>query len=323
MTRYRSLLYHGTQGPKPGTDVWRATMTASKVSATFVPSRSPYSSYFSLWHEMAGNLSGTPDNEVLQRGRILEPAIAAWFQEQHPAWNVRSPKGRWWVREDDTRMAATPDYIIEQGGDVLGLLECKSAQDMSGWGKPGSDEVPAHYADQCQWQMYCTGERRVYVAVIHGLTFREYVLDYNADRVAELVGSARAFLSTLEKGDQPSVGSEAHLSTYTAVRELHPQIDDDTVELTEDVATGYVKARVALKDAERAELAAKTRVAEAMGTAKIATFDGHPVAERRARGIEAKPFVQAVRKLPTHILDTTDRTVHTINPNNQLTQEAA
>ncbi|RUQ23495.1 YqaJ viral recombinase family protein [uncultured Kocuria sp.] len=323
MTRYRSLLYRGTPGPKPGTAPWRAAMTASKVSATFMPSRSPYMSYFSLWHEMAGNLTGTPDSDVLQRGRVLEPAIAGWFREQHPGWNVRSPKGRWWVREDDTRMAATPDFIVEQGGEVLGLLECKSAQDMTGWGKPGSDEVPPHYSDQCQWQMYCTGERRVYVAVIHALTFREYAVEYDAARVAELVRSARAFLAALEAGDEPSVGDEAHLATYTALRELHPDIDDEAIELPEDVATGYVKARVALKEAERAELAAKTRVAEAMGTAKIATFDGHPVAERRARGTEAKPFVQAVRKLPTHILDTTDRTVHTINPNNQLTQEAA
>lgn len=321
MTRYRSLLHRATRdAPAPGTPEWRTLMTASKVAATFTPSHSPHQSYFSLWHEMDGHLPGQIEDEVLQRGRILEPAIAAWFQEQHPAWNVRPPRGRMWARRDDPRMAATPDFIIEQGGEVLGLLECKSAQDTTSWGRPGTDEIPPHYMDQVQWQMYCTGETRTYVAVITGLTFREYVVNRSETRIRDLVISARAFMAALEAGDTPSVDPDAgHLATYQAVRDLHPDIDDTTVEVPHDVAAEYVAARRALRAAEQVEQAARTRVADAMGSARIAVYDGAPVAERRARGPESRPYVQAARRLP----DIPAAPAVTVNPMNTLTQKAA
>ncbi|MFI8595891.1 YqaJ viral recombinase family protein [Rothia koreensis] len=323
MTRYRSLLWHGQKAPAPGSPVWRSKMTATKVSATFTPSRSPHQSYFKLWHEMAGNLEGTLENDVLQRGRILEPAIAAWFGEQHPEWNVRDPRGRWWVNPTDNRYAATPDRVVEQGGDVIGLLECKSAIDPTGWGKPGTDEIPPHYYDQCQWQMFCTGERVTFVAVILALSFREYKVEYDPGHVRRLESAASKFMDALAAGEAPSVDPDAgHLATYEAVRQLHPEIQDSSRELSWALAAEYVESRLELKAAEAKERAARTRVADAMGSARIATYDGHPVAERRARSPESRPFVQAARNLPTYILTPIDPVTLT-NPDNDLTTKKA
>ena len=81
--------------PQPGTAEWRTLLTASKIPA--VMGTSPWSSRFTLWHEMAGTFTPEPINPaVLERGHILEPAVAAWFQAQHPEWVVRECGGRWW-----------------------------------------------------------------------------------------------------------------------------------------------------------------------------------------------------------------------------------
>ncbi|MCP3426005.1 YqaJ viral recombinase family protein [Rothia sp. AR01] len=314
MTRYRSLLYRAAKAPAPGTPEWRAKLTASKIAATAVPSRSPHASYFSLWHTMAGTIPSAPDDEVLQRGRILEPAIAAWFQEEHPGWNIRPVRGRWWIHPDDSRMAATPDYIAEQGGEVLGLVECKSAADTTDWGKPGTDEIPPAYYDQCQWQMYCTGERTVYVPVITALRFAEYVVHHDPGHVERLVEQARVFMDSLELGIAPSVEADAgHLATYEAVRDLHPEIDGTAVQIPTGLALDYLAARASSKSAEAFELETKTLLAEAMGHARTAVCNGYTVAERRARGA-GRPYIQAMRNPPT---------VHQLAPETFDFQEAA
>ena len=107
-------------------------------------------------------------------------------------------------------------------------------------------------------------------------------------------------MCALEAGEQPSVHPDAgHLETYDAVRELHPEINGETVQVPEAMAVEYVNARSMLKTAKDREQTAKTLLAEAMGEAKIASFNGYPIADRRAKGTTGTPYVQAARALPT------------------------
>lgn len=280
---------------EPGTTEWLAHMTASKIAA--VVGLSPWESRFSLWHKMAGNVTDPepgPDDER-SRGHYLEAGVAAWFADTHPEWDVRpattyrSPVHPW--------MVATPDRLLISK-DSTELLEVKTDARGDDW----SQGVPAYYQAQAQWQMAVTGTTRVHFAVLGTyLSFEAHTVERSVAEVDRLTRAAAEFMDTLPgRINHQFPPLDDHHATYQTVRELHPDIDPDTVELTEAVADAYCRAQADLKTAKAAEQAARTRVADAMGTAQKATHAGTSIARRQAKG-DGVPYVVAARNLPTRI----------------------
>lgn len=300
--RYMALLRKATKGIKPGDPVHQKLMTASKVSAAVKPSRSPYDAYFSLWHRIAGTIPAKQIDPLLaERGHALEPAVANWYQMRHPEVNVRDPHQstpRTWLYEQDKRMAATPDRIIEQGGEVIALLEVKTANNGDEWGAEHTDEIPPHYYDQCQWQMMCIGADVVHVAALVNMSYREYTVHRNEAHIGMLYNAAFELLGSVEAGAQPDISEPGNMAVYEAVRELHPEIDPDgVVNLSLTTARDYLQA---LEDEARAKAevtAAKTRLMDAMGDCKTAIYCGHTIATRTAKGM-GKPYLLKSRKAP-------------------------
>jgi hypothetical protein len=62
---------------------------------------------------------------------------------------------------------------------------------------------------------------------------------------------------------------------------MHPDIDGESVEVPTHVAALYLVTDLALKEAKTDAQLAKTRMLDAMGTARIATLAGEPVARRQ------------------------------------------
>lgn len=294
MMLFSELYADSTEAHAPGSSEWVKYMTASKVSA--VMRHSPWQSRFSLWHEMAGNVDMSPiDESVLVRGHILEPAVASWFALQHPEFNVVDPKGRWWVRGEWA--AATPDRIVTEGsGDsesVVGLLEIKTARSREGWGV-GDTPLPAYYFDQVQWQMFCTGVSRVFVAVLFGgLDFEEFVIERDDDYIdGSLVPMCESFVDSLRAGEVPDFSLEAgDFDVYECMRFLHPEIDGSSIVLSHDAAVRVMRWVRMRKLASRVEAEAKAWAAHDMEFAKFGVVDGEVVVVRRARG-SGRPFVQ-------------------------------
>lgn len=284
----------------PGSDEWLRHMSASKISA--VVGLSPYESRFSLWHRMAGLIPAEPDSDLLRRGHYLEPAIAAWFADQHPEYFV-GPAGTF-VSPHDPDFTATPDRLLSGAPGhpevAPALLECKSAADLDEWGEPGTDEIPKGYRAQVIWQMDCAGVGTVHIAVLTAfLEFVEYVVHYDADEAAYLRREGRAFLDSLPAGSAPQRPNlDEHTATYQAVRQLHPDIEDVDVELDVRLVQEFCGAKAALTAAERRFTAAKTAVADAVGSARRGRFDSHVIATRQAKG-EGTPYLVAGRSLPT------------------------
>lgn len=279
--KYQTLLRKGIKGITPGDPTHNLMVTASKISATAIPSRSPYDSYFSLWHKMAGNLPWDVDSEAdqLVMGHMQEPVIADWFAYKHPEFNVRDPKSRLWLAPENELIGATPDRIIEQGGEAVALLEIKHSR-SDAWGMPGTEEIPDHYYDQVQLQMHCTGIHKAYVqAVVYG-TPKEYVVQYSPEHAEALIAGAQSFLKALEAGEQPKISDPEHLATYDAVRALHDAVEDEQVELPADIAVAYLGACEHLETAKKEQAAAKTILLDAMGDAALATCAGHLIATR-------------------------------------------
>lgn len=282
---------------KPGSLEWLGYMSASKIAA--VMGHSEYDSYFSLWHRMNGTVAQEPDDDTKRRGHYLEPAIAAWFQDQHPDWAIRETG--MWINPACEWQAASPDRLVLTDGESFEgarLLQCKSDAAHE-YGEPGSDQVPVGYFDQVQWEMHVTGIHICHLAVITPfLVFAEYVIEYDAEYAAGLVAAAEPFMLSLLAGDKPSIDPmDGHTATYRAVKELHPDIEDEDVVLPDDVALAFLTAREEKTAAEHAEQAARSVIADYMGNAKSCSWGGKKIFGRQVRG-SGTPYMVAAKNLP-------------------------
>jgi putative phage-type endonuclease len=280
-----------------GSPDWLQLITASKVAA--ILGVSPHDSPRSLWHRMHGDVPAEPQTATQARGHYLEPAILAWFFDQHP--ELRRPYGRLdrlgtFVHANGWA-AASPDAEAVDGDGTTYPVEAKSAADDSGWGTPGTDEIPTGYMAQCMWTMHVLGGPRIYVPMIGPrLTFAEYVVEYDAGIAASIEAKCLQFLESLTADEPPDIDS--HPATYESLRRVHPDIDDETVELTSEDAAAYVTAAAAAKRLEADLNKAKSTVAAVMGRAKKATYGGQTVATRQASS-SGIPYVKPARTLPT------------------------
>lgn len=278
----------------PGSAEWMTYMTASKVSA--IMKHSTYESYLSLWLKMAGQIPREEDTDVTRRGHYLEPAVRAWFRDQHPEWQVTETG--MWIHKEIPWAASTPDGIIHTP-EGTELFEAKSSTLDGDWGEPGTDQVPPGYYDQAQWQMFTTGFRRVRLAVIKSyLDFAEYVIEYDAEYVDLMFAQVSTFMDSLEKGVRPSLDPlDGHASTYEAVKQLNPGIEDEDFELEDADAIRFLKANADRKAAELVEQGAKSYIADLAGEAHYITWNGKKLFTRQSRG-GGTPYLVASKNLP-------------------------
>lgn len=272
----------------PGSDAWRRVITASKVAA--ILGVSPYESPRSLWHLMRGDVAPAETTRVQSRGHYLEPAILAWWRDQHPEYRVMR-RGVLATREDLPWAAANLDALAwpaRRRADRV-IVEAKSSDKDDEWGRPGTDEIPAYYAAQVTWAMHVDGATRAYVPIITShLEFREYVVDYDPELAAAIEARCAEFYASLDAAVPPPL--DDHVATYESLRRVHPDIDVDAeVELDPGMAREYVEATQALKAATSRATAAKSAVIDALGTARRAYCTGQVIAQRQntAAGVPA------------------------------------
>lgn len=277
---------------EPGSPDWYRYMTASKISA--VMGLSAYESPFSLWHRMSGQIPPEPDSDILRRGHYLEPAIRAWFADQHPYHSVETTGT--WVNTERPWQAASPDALVRYSGDIDALAEFKTAHEDEHWGQAGTDDIPIGYRCQVMWQMDTLGVDTCFVAALtRHLEFAEYVVHWNETEALILRDHGQLFMATLAAGERPDI--DTHSQTYEAIRALHPKIIDGDVELDEATAREFCEAQAALKNAQQTEKRARSLVADELGDAKRAVFAGHTIARRQAKG-DGAPYIVAGTNLP-------------------------
>lgn len=276
--------------PEPGTREWLRLLTASKIAA--VVGTSPYQSRFSLWHLMKGNLDmDEGDKPEYTVGHVLENALIEWAYQQlaKPVALIYQP---FFVHPDNDRFAATPDAGLEYE-NRLELIEAKTARYADDW----RDGVPVGYYDQVQWQLFVSGAVRVHVAALVAMELKFFTVERDEERIQYLALEGGKFLADLDADKTPSI-TDGSTSTYLAVRELHPDINGERIELDGDDAKAFCAAVHDSKRAEEHLTKWKALITESMDQAKTATFNGHVLAHRQARG-QGTPYIVAARNLPT------------------------
>lgn len=320
---------------EPGSPEWHAARAhgigGSEIAA--VLGLSPFESRFSLWHRKKGLAAPVVQNDVMYWGNRLEAVVRDEFNLRH-AGDLRPARtvGTWRHRNRPWQIA-NPDGLILPAAEPCGcefhrepvccdlndcgpccedcptcptlhrgegeLYEGKTAFNDDGWGEPGTDEIPVYYRTQCLWYLDVFGLRRCHVAVlISGSDYREYLVERSPDEVQIMLDAAREFLDTLERGERPDI--DEHDATYQIVREMHPEIDDVKVDIPGHIAIPYLDALDAHKAAAAEKQRTAAMLADFMGTARRAYFDGEQIAMRVAgRGPDSPPSLRATTSTKT------------------------
>jgi putative phage-type endonuclease len=276
----------------PGSPEWHAAradgLGGSEIGA--VLGLSPFDSRFALWHRKAGNIAEVEESPEMEWGKRLEPVILGKYRDEHPDVDFDVVNGTF-RHVDRPWQIANPDLLAADR-----VIDAKFSLFGDGWGELGTDEVPPHIRCQGIWYADVLGVDRIDFAVlVGGCDYREYVVEFDAAEAQELRDAAVEFLDSIALGHRPDI--DAHSATYSAIKELHPDIDPTEVELGNTTAREFITAKAAEKEAKaRAQLATSV-LADEMGTAQRAVWDGETIARRQARG-GGLPYVVAARNLP-------------------------
>lgn len=266
-------------GPAPGSPEWRKIVTASKAAA--IIGVSPWESPYSIWHEMKHGVA-REQSDAMKRGNYLEPAILAWWRDQHAPF-IDSYIEQEWTPHEDWAGATVDAFcsINDPDREYQVIVEAKSAARMDEWGRPGTDEIPAYYLAQVYFQLAVTGTERCYVPVIGPyLEFSEYVVEADAEFQADILTRCRVFYDSLAADEPPDL--DGSVATYDIVRKVHADIDaKTTVELAPQDAHEFVASALALDAAEQRARLARSTVLEVMGKANWADSRGVRVARRQ------------------------------------------
>jgi predicted phage-related endonuclease len=249
----------------------------SECSALFGVQPAYAMGLFALWHVKAGKIQPpVVDGPRPRWGLLLEEAIAQAVREER-GWTVT--KGGYVMDETTPGMGCTLDYVGECDElDGPGCLEFKNTDWIVHKKSWTNDEPPLHVLIQLMHQLGCTGYKwGAVVALVGGNDLRIYRYAARPGLIADIRKRVTAFWRSIDEGKPPAIdGSD---SAFHALRELHPEIVDDAIDLTGDnefpnLCAELDAARTARMEAEKHEDHLKAQVMEKLGDHKRGWTDG-------------------------------------------------
>lgn len=282
-----------------GSPQWHAARAAglggSEISA--VLGLSPWESRFTLWWRKQDKLPPIRENLYMLMGSLFEPVIYThWRENLLPAGHTMTT-GITYRHAEHPWMIANPDGLIwDSEGNLVDGLEIKCAARDDKWGEPGTDQIPIYYRCQVSWYCAVMGLRGMWVRVVFGVgDWRTYRVEPTAEEIDLLINSGQQFMDDLANDVEPDI--DEHSATYAVLRELHPEIDGTTLQISADLADRWWDA---LEEAEAAEahlIGVRSELAQVMGEAWRAMCGEQKVAyrQRPPKG-DGPPFIKSAAR---------------------------
>lgn len=241
-----------------------------------------WESAYYLWLTKTGQLPQKKlDSFAVTLGNVLEPVVLEQLlPKQHPDWEIYYTGT--YQHETIPYLHANPDALAKVNGEWV-IVECKTSRNY--W-----DEIQPAYIAQVMHYMNIMKVRRAVIVGLVAMDWVEFWIDFDQFEADVIEAQCARFWEKVVKMEKPEWdGSE---STYNAMRELHPDIEDTEVEI--DGGHQLVLAQRAYNEAEKELLKNKAEVMDLMGKAKHAyvEVDGERIriASRQAKG-KGKPFL--------------------------------
>jgi len=177
-----------------------------------------------VWEDKRGLSGPIPDNEPMLWGRKLEPVVRQRYSDI-TGRVVRLP--------DDILKHPTHEYMlanIDGFTDDQRGVEVKTAAYPSGWGEPGTDDIPIGYIFQVQHYMMITAFPVFDVPVlIGGNDFRIYEVQEDKELQGLLMEKEAAFWELVQNNIPPAPTS------FEDVQRLYKHSQAKTITATEDI----------------------------------------------------------------------------------------
>lgn len=129
-------------------------------SAAAVVGLSPWKTPTELWKELTGQIKpkDLSDNQAVQQGNRMEPAIRHFFQCRHPEYELEYHQYDLIFQSERPWMFATLDGEFHTENGRNGILEIKNVtpRGKTGW-EEWNGKVPTHYYIQILHQFLATG----------------------------------------------------------------------------------------------------------------------------------------------------------------------
>lgn len=298
------LVLPGSASEKEWLSARRAGITASEIAVVMGLAPPAQDSPYALFHRKRGELPEQPDNDAMERGRVLEPYIAGKFTQLRPEFAVAGDGRALYAHPDRPWQLATPDRLVheaylrpddggrEPGGPPVAVLECKTdAGGEDPWGDEGTDDIPVQYRCQVLWQLDVFGFARAYVTCLFMRSWKirvyELTLDDQALEDLDLMRRAAVeFLGSIEHGEAPDI--DWRPPTTAALKRLHPSLEDVDVPVGTQLGRWYLAACRHVDAARQRKALYENRIRAQLGA-------GRRAVDRRSGDVIAIRQVYPVR----------------------------
>lgn len=302
-----------TRTPIPTREDWlamRATnIGASEIAALFGASQ--FKTHLQLWAEKSGQISDQgPSSQIMERGLILEPAVAEAVRVLRPDWRLE--KNQDYYASAEWRIGATPDYLAyDPVRESVGVVQTKAIA-MPEYQEKWQDGPPTGYILQTAQELLLYGEHfrkaigdapigwgAIGVLAISSYGYEKQVWEFERHSGAEarIIRAASAFWAGVESGNPPPADFTRDGDT---IRSLYPTDDGSMVDLSGDNRLAFLLAERArlqedlatAKPAEKELDAVNTEIRAKLGAASVAICDGWEVSHKlqHRKATEASSF---------------------------------
>lgn len=249
-------------------EVRSRTITATKIAA--IVGLHPYITAHQVYLNLTGQRTDPEPNEAMQTGTDLEPYIAAVFRKR---FNVETEQAYFCTHPDHPELGCTPDYYI--GTDTVLEIKWVGQHAAQNFGAEGTDDIPAHYLCQVNWQCFITGREKWILYVLGPWGFRKYEGKHNKEFTRRLSFQALKFYGEYVLGECPPPLS-GHAPDTAYVNQRAPLDDGSIVQATEQIEIEVADLGNKLEQLSTLEIeieGIKNRLKEFMGEASILKTD--------------------------------------------------
>lgn len=266
--------YKGQPGfIEPGTAEHSAMISPSKVASILGISR--WESAYTLWHRMKGLIDAEPPSDQFDIGHDLEPYAANRWKRKNEGWRLSNTEIQWVLAPEKFGfpVVVTLDRRATRGRAqrAVELKRALTMSDLEQWGDDLTGDLPEDYAAQVTAQMLFTGltsHAGHCVAIGPYYQDRVYEVEYMPTVADWIVSECREFFQSLHQTAAPTLDNS--VSTYETVRELHPEINGETVAVDPDLGMAVHNANADLVDAKKTLTGLKSQLLDVMGNAQTA-----------------------------------------------------
>lgn len=263
----------------------RPNINASEISALF--GCHAQETMLSLYARKAGiaDLPG-PSGDILERGHILEPAVAEYVRRQRPAWFI-------WKNDDYLhcpvrRIGATPDFLVNCPERGPGVLQCKVVN-MPKFKTAWEDGPPMGFVLQTLQEVMLQDVTWGAIAALAVDTYRHdggiYEFERNSGAEARIGRAVTSFWDDVTNGRQPQPD---FARDDDVIRALYPQDDGSVIDLSRDnrIALLLEERELLLAEIKTAAPAEKrldeinAEIREKLGNAGAATLPGWQITNK-------------------------------------------